>query len=78
MPNTDFHTRPAFAMWGGILRGVDFHVGWNSMWGGLTLLWVEFYVGWNNIVSGVECQRSRRRDAVLRALLQMTRGLKRA
>ena len=23
-----FHTRPAFSMWGGILRGVDFHVGW--------------------------------------------------
>ena len=23
-----FHTRPAFSMWGGIISGVDFHVGW--------------------------------------------------
>ena len=28
-----FHTRQAFSMWGGILRGVDLHVGW------------RFYVG---------------------------------
>jgi hypothetical protein len=57
----------------GILRGVDFHVGWrfyvrrNSVWNGIPcgvefyvggiLCGVEFYVGWNFIVSGVECQK---------------------
>ena len=41
------------SMWGEILSGVKFHVGWSSMWVEF-YMGVEFYVGWNFIVSGVD------------------------
>ena len=34
------------SMWVGILSGVEFYVGWSS-------IWVEFYVGWNSMWGGI-------------------------
>ena len=34
------------SIWGEILSGVKFHVGWSSMW-------VEFYMGWNSMWGGM-------------------------